>query len=377
MRLVGEIGVAEVIAFVIGTTAEAIKVAPVIHRLRRRGEPIEIWATYQHTDSLDTTLGTLDLGRPHYVFTRGVNGKTIERPAQMIAWYRNCRRSLKRDRKQLRERLGEHPLLVVHGDTMTTVFGAFAARRLKVPSAHIEAGLRSGNLLRPFPEEIDRRIVGKVAMIHFAPNAEATELLRRKGKDAVDTKNNTAIDGVLDTVDVDAPPAKQYGLVLLHRYELMSKPALIKETLEVLDQTSPVPLTILTDAYSGGPVNEALRALNSSKITASPKLEYPAFVNAMNQAEFVVTDSGGIQQEVGLLGVPTLLHRQLTESPDGIGANVVLSGWEMSAIEKFMTDYPGLRRDFVRPETSPSDIIVSALEARGYLSTASGSAGRD
>lgn len=354
----------------IGTTAEAIKVAPVIHRLEARGVATEIWATYQHTDSLDSTFETLGLNPPRCVFTRGVAGAPIERPAQMIRWLSACMRGLLKNRRRLRQRLGENPLMVVHGDTMTTVFGAFAARLLRVPSAHIEAGLRSGSLLRPFPEEIDRRLVGKLAKIHFAPNAEAAARLRRRGKDVVNTLRNTAVDGVLDTVSTDSGAGSAdspYGLVLLHRYELMSKPALVKQTLETLARTTPVPLTVLTDAFSGGPVNEALEALQSDAIRTSPKLAYPDFVNTMARAEFVVTDSGGIQQEVGLLGVPTLLHREVTESPDGIGANIVLSGWEMGAIERFMQEYEALRVPLQQPDRSPSDIVVSALAERGYL----------
>lgn len=350
----------------LGTSAEAIKVQPVMRRLRDQGVDFEIWSTYQHTDALDSALDALELPRPSYSFARGAKGNPIERPRQMVTWLLSCMGSLRRDRKELRKRLGSNPLLIVHGDTVTTVFGALSARFLRVPAAHVEAGLRSGNLLRPFPEEIDRRIVGKLAKLHFAPNAEATANLR--GKDVVNTERNTAVDGILDTLSPDAVASKDpYGLVLLHRYELISQPDFVKQTIATLSEHSKTPVIILTDVFSGGPINEALEALDSSLLKASPKLAYPEFVNAMAGAEFIFTDSGGIQQEAGLLGVPTMLHRQVTESPDGVGENVVLSGWDLEKVAHFLQNYAELRRPLTRPEHSPSDIIVEALRDRGYV----------
>ncbi|TXJ04145.1 MAG: hypothetical protein E6Q27_08820 [Aeromicrobium sp.] len=338
-------------------------------RLRERGVPFEIWSTYQHTDILDRAIEFLEAPSPSFVFARGVKGQPIEKALQMVPWLLTCFRSLRRNRKRLRQRLGENPLVIVHGDTVTTVFGALAAKFLKVPSAHIEAGLRSGNLLRPFPEEIDRRIVGMLATTHFAPNAKAVETLR--GKDAVNTLRNTAVDGVLDTIsDRPAPIEKPYGLVLLHRFEFMQQPGFIKQTLEALDRTTPVPLYILTDVYSGGPITNALKAIGSDKISTIPKLTYPDFVNAMANAELVVTDSGGAQQELGLIGTPTLLHRQVTESPDGIGANILLSKWDLATVEQFMRTYETFRVPLVRPEHLPSEIIIDALVKRGYVSPA-------
>ena len=356
------------IVFVLGTSAEAIKVQPVMRRLKDRGVPSEIWATYQHTDALDAALRALELPAPTYFFTRGAKGAPIERPSQMVTWLAACFRALFKHKKALRARLGENPLIVVHGDTVTTVFGAIAARILRVPSAHVEAGLRSGNLMRPFPEELDRRIVGKLARVHFAPNAEATHNLRKK--DVVNTLRNTAIDGVLDTLTEEAPVLqKPYGLVLLHRFEFISQGDFVAKTIETLNAHTKVPLVILTDAFSGGPVNEALKNLSDPKLTPSQKLPYPEFVNAMANAELIFTDSGGIQQEAGLLGVPTMLHRQVTESPDGMDRNIVLSGWDLEKVKNFLVNYEELRKPLERPEQSPSDIIVDAFEARGYLST--------
>lgn len=316
----------------------------------------EIWATYQHTDALDKTLESLGLPKPSFTFARGAKGKPIERPTQVITWLWDCFRSLLRNRKSLSQKLGSNSLIIVHGDTLTTVFGAIAAKILRTPSAHIEAGLRSGNLLRPFPEEIDRRIVGMLATVHFAPNADATRNLRNR--DVVNTFRNTAVDGVLDVLGV-APSTLDppYGLVLLHRFEFISQHELVRQTIHTLDKYSPVPLIVITDVFSGGPINEYLNELDSEKIRVIDKLPYPNFVNAMAGAEFVFTDSGGLQQEAGLLGVPTMLHRQVTESPDGVGRNVVLSEWDLTKVETFLTRYNDFRAGSDEPTRSPSEVI--------------------
>lgn len=358
------------IVFILGTTAEAIKIKPVADRLSRRGTPFEIWATYQHTDSLVKSLASLELPAPSYTFSFGARGKQIERPSQMLAWLTTCMRSLMRDRRALRNRLGLNPLIVVHGDTVTTVFGAVAARVLRVPSAHIEAGLRSGSLFRPFPEELDRRIVGLLARVHFAPNEEAERTLRRR--DVVNTEQNTAIDGVLDTLDSQtaAAPAltSPYGLVLLHRFEFISQPDFVRETVATLAENSRIPLIVLTDAFSGGPMNEAISEVKNGMVRTTQKLDYADFVRAMARAEFIFTDSGGIQQEAGLLGVPTMLHRKVTESPDGIGRNIVLSDWNLDRVREFLAGYTDLSAPVLRPERSPSDIIIDSLAERGFLS---------
>lgn len=361
-------GLASVIVFIIGTSAEAIKIQPVLRRLRDQKIPFEIWSTYQHTEALDKALDSLALPGPSYAFARGDNGKPIERPGQMFSWIVSCFKSLFRDRKALGQRLGESPLVIVHGDTVTTVFGAIAARILGAPCAHIEAGLRSGKLTKPFPEEIDRRIVGKLAAIHFAPNAEAAGHLGKR--DVVNTYNNTAVDGVLDVLGtVPSEFAAPYGLVLLHRYEFIAQPSLVRETISTLAEKSPVPLVVITDVFSGGAIRNALEQVSADRVRIVDKLSYPKFVNAMSGAEFVFTDSGGLQEEAGLLGVPTMLHREVTERPDGIGRNIILSYWNLDKVASFVLDYAKFRRPMIIPENRPSDIIVETLRTRGFSPT--------
>ncbi|HLP23592.1 MAG TPA: UDP-N-acetylglucosamine 2-epimerase [Microbacteriaceae bacterium] len=355
------------VVFIVGTSAELIKVQPVAQRLLDRGAPVQFWATYQHTDSLDRMFSSYGFPQPSFVFARGARGKPIQRPTQMIGWLARCIRMLFTHRRELRKRLGERPLIIVHGDTVTTVFGAIAARVLGATAAHVEAGLRSGRLFRPFPEEIDRRLTGRIAHIHYVPNAVAADNLA--GKDVVNTFRNTAVDGVLDSL-ASAPAAnsgERYGIALLHRFELISQPSFVDATVRTIADNATIPVYVITDAFSGGPVEAAIARVNSPLLRPIPKRPYRDFVQFMRDAEFLVTDSGGLQQESAVLGVPTLLHRQVTESPDGVGANVVLSGWDLDAVASFLQNPERYRSAPDVPESRPSDIIVTDLIRRGFV----------
>src|SRR3546814_1993668 len=178
---------------------------------------------------------------------------------------------------------------------MTTVLGTFIGRRLHVPVAHVEAGLRSGNWRHPFPEELDRRIVGRFAHIHYVPTEEAAANLGGR-QNVVLTHGNTVKDAVRDAARPLAEPEEAYGLVLLHRFEFISNQALVRETLQTLDAHSPHPLRLIVDSYSRDAIEQTIAALGLSRFRVMPKLEHGDFVATLRGAAFVVTDSGGIQQ---------------------------------------------------------------------------------
>lgn len=356
------------IIFIYGTTAEAIKIAPVARRLTQLGVPYQQWVTRQHTESLDRAIPELGLREPDRYIANGWRGKPLKTPLQMLGWLADVMRWSARNYRLLRRETPEGSLVVVHGDTMTTVMGTFIGRFIGAPVAHIEAGLRSGNWRHPFPEELDRRIVGRFANIHYAPSDEAARNLAGRA-DVINTLGNTAKDAVSDVASGDISRRigePTYGLVLLHRYEFISNQAMVRETLETLQANSRVPLRIVVDSFSGGAVALAVEELGLTRFTLMTKLEHGEFVATMQQAEFVITDSGGIQQEAAALGVPTLIHRKVTEGREGFGSSAVLSGWDFAVVEAFLGNYERYRRHAPSDEPSPSDIIVADLVARGY-----------
>lgn len=353
------------IIFIYGTTAEAIKLAPIARRLDDRGIAYEHWLTKQHTTALTKLLPSLGLHEPERIIADGVNGEPLRGSRDAVRWLLSIRRWLKENRKHLRSSLPRNSVIVVHGDTMTSVVGAYIARRLGVACAHVEAGLRSGNWRHPFPEELDRRIVGRMATVHYTPSQEATRNLRGR-RNVVHTHGNTALDAVLDHSHGPTVDASPYGVVLLHRFEFLNNPALVESTLSTLAEHSPVPLKFFVDAYANEVLAAVLPRLSGSVIEVTQKQPHEEFVSTLRGAEFIVTDSGGIQAEAALLGIPTLIHRRATEQREGLGENIVLSEWRLPSVAEFLKNYETFARPLVVPEHSPSDIIVADLVIRGY-----------
>lgn len=353
------------IVFVYGTTAEAIKIAPVARRLAAKGIPFQQWLTMQHTDSLREILPTLGLPEPDRIIADGSHGKPLKSRGDVLVWLRSVARWMRKNVRTLRRALPADTVIVVHGDTMTTVIGAWLAHRLHLASAHIEAGLRSGNWRHPFPEELDRRIVGKLATIHYPPSDEAAAHLSGR-KNVVNTHRNTVVDAVLDQGE-DALEGDPFGVVLLHRYEFISNPDLVETTIRTLAELSPLPLRLMVDAYSEGALRHALSKHDTRGVfQAQAKLRHQEFIGLLKGASFIVTDSGGIQAEAALIGVPTLIHRKTTEQHEGVGVNIVISGWDQATLANFLRDPERYRVPLQTPEVSPSDIIVDDLIARGY-----------
>ena len=145
------------IVFCYGTTAEAIKLAPVMKRLTARGIDFEQWVTLQQAATVLDSLAALGIPKPDRILAVGRSGRPLSGPLDVVFWLAHIARWAVRERRSVRRSLGEHSVVVVHGDTMTSVVGAALARFMKVDSAHVEAGLRSGNWRHPFPEELDRR----------------------------------------------------------------------------------------------------------------------------------------------------------------------------------------------------------------------------
>lgn len=359
------------IIFIYGTTAEAIKLAPIMRRLDAKGIAYEQWVSFQHTDSLRKAIPELGLADPDRVIANGYRGKPLKSPIQMVRWMLDVFAWSLINTRAARRSLPHGSIVVVHGDTMTTVLGTLIGRRLGVPVAHVEAGLRSGDWRHPFPEELDRKIVGRLAKIHYAPTEEAARNLEGR-ENVVVTGGNTAKDGVRDAAASAVFDAEEFGLVLLHRFEFISNAALVSETLTTLDRHTPLPLKLVVDAYSRDAIESTIRELGLTNFSIIPKLEHSEFVAVLRSAKFVVTDSGGIQEEAAELGAPTLIHRKVSERSDGLGTNAMLSGWDHGVVAAFLRSYENYRVVDIQRDASPSDIIVADLIDRGFAKPGDG-----
>jgi UDP-N-acetylglucosamine 2-epimerase (non-hydrolysing) len=265
--------------------------------------------------------------------------------------------------------------LVVHGDTMTTVVGAVMGRLLHLPVAHIEAGLRSHDWRHPFPEELNRRTVARIADVHYAPSAVAVNNLARARGEVLSTGANTVRDS-LDLVP-DTPPFEEerydrltvarFGLVSIHRFELLANEARLRGLLEVLREESlRTPLLFIDHPVTAARV-ESLgleQLFDDDRFVRVPRLPYGRFVNLLRRSSFLVTDSGGSQEECSYLNHPCLVHRLATERDEGLGTNVVLSRFDLEAVRRFLDDPERYRAPSAVADASPSDFIVADIRRR-------------
>lgn len=331
---------------VFGTRPEAIKMAPVVHALAKAdGIEARVCVTAQHRQMLDQVLDLfaikpdfdLDLMKPRQDLTDITTNVLLGMRTVFKQWRPDW--------------------VLVHGDTTTTLATSLAAYYEKISVGHVEAGLRTGNIYSPWPEEMNRRIAGTVASVHFAPTEAAKGNLLRE---TVHEKNiivtgNTVIDALLDVVkrvrQDDAlisgmqtrfeflDKKKKLILVTGHRRENFGSGFLnICGALAEISQRDDV--QIVYPVHLNPNVQEPVRRLLGGKINIiliDPQ-DYLPFVYLMDQAYLLLTDSGGIQEEAPSLGKPVLVMRDTTERPEAVQAGTVkLVGTDKAAIIKEAT----------------------------------------
>jgi UDP-N-acetylglucosamine 2-epimerase (non-hydrolysing) len=357
------------IVVIFGTTGELIKLMPVLARLMRRGQPFSLVSTGQQVTQIPRLLELAGLPPVDLWLARGVDGRDLRTNRDIPRWAASVATRYLRDYRPLRRRLREGAggsLVLVHGDTMTTLYGAVLGRALGAPVAHIESGLRSFDLLHPFPEELNRRLTSRIATICYAPGAWAASNLRRG--QVVDTGSNTIRDA-LHMVDAEAAvpielPGEPFGIVSLHRFELLNDRRLLEQALRALSASKwpllfvdhPVTVAAIERFGLGHHFDAGLRPI--------PRLDFFGFVATMRKSSFLVTDSGGSQEETYYLDLPCLVHRKRTERPEGLGETAVVSGYALDVLQSFLDDPTRFRRRSELPVESPSDVIVEDLAAR-------------
>jgi UDP-N-acetylglucosamine 2-epimerase (non-hydrolysing) len=308
-----------VVLCVVGTRPEAVKMAPVIRALKREPEfqPV-VLATAQHRDLLDQTLAIFGI-TPDIDLNLMTPGQTLAAlTARLLAG--------------LDDVLSAHTPAVVlaQGDTTTVMAAAFAAFYRQIPFGHVEAGLRTGDLRRPFPEEMNRVVTARLARWHFAPTETARTALLAEGvpPSAVHLTGNTVIDALLDVAGraTGTPLAegRRRILVTAHRREHFGAPfAEICRALRTLaDQREDI--EILYPVHPNPEVQRPARSIlgGHPRIRLLEPLGYADFVAAMKGCHFILSDSGGVQEEAPALGKPVLVLRHETERPEAVAAGV-------------------------------------------------------
>lgn len=328
---------------IIGTRPDALKMAPVIQQINRLPDQVEhhLISTGQHQEMLRQVLDVFHLRPDHEL--------QIMSPGQSLAGITS--RILDR-LDPLLEKISPQ-VLIAQGDTTTTFAGSLAAFYRRIPVAHVEAGLRTNNRYDPFPEEMNRRLTGSLASLHFAPTSQAAENLRREGvsADSIHEVGNTVIDALLQAAEVpfefeDAELRRVVSsdtpllLVTAHRRENLGAPlrricsavrrlAEERANLQIVFQMhrNPAVRQVICEVLQGRP-----------RVLLIDPQEYLPWTNLMKRSSLILTDSGGIQEEAPALGKPVLVMRETTERPEGIAAGTAcLVGTDVERIAGAVT----------------------------------------
>ena len=343
------------ILFVFGTRPEAIKMAPVIKAFKdEKIFDTKVCVTGQHRQMLDQVLDIFDI-KPDYDLNIMELGQDLfDITANVLSGMKNVLSEYSPD------------LVLVHGDTSTTSATAIAAFYQKIKVGHIEAGLRTGNIYSPWPEEVNRQISGVIANYHFAPTSTSMEnlLKENKNKENILVTGNTVIDAlflVLDKIEKDAKlkntilksisdqykfnSDKKIILVTGHRRENFGEgfTNICKALKKIADDNQDVDIVypVHLNPNVQKPVKNILS--NSKNIYLINPLSYENFIYLMSKSYFIITDSGGVQEEAPSLGKPVLVLRNTTERPEALEAGTVkLVGTNFEAIvnesQKFLDD---------------------------------------
>lgn len=324
---------------IFGTRPEAIKMAPLVKELKLRKE-IEciVCVTAQHRQMLDQVLEAFNI-TPEYDLNIMSEGQTLSDITSRVL------KGLEGIIKEIKPNI-----ILVHGDTTTTFAGALAAFYNQVDIGHVEAGLRTWNKYSPYPEEMNRQMVGVMADMHFAPteNSKKSLLNETKNPENIYVTGNTAIDALATTVkkDYKHPIFDWIGndrLILLtaHRRENLGEPMrhMFKAIKKVVDEHKDV--KVVYPVHLNPKVKEVADEILGSdeRIKLINPLEVIDFHNFINKAHIILTDSGGIQEEAPSLGKPVLVLRNTTERPEGIDAGTLkLAGTDEETIYKLTTE---------------------------------------
>jgi len=352
--------------FVLGTRAQLVKVAPVLTLACERGLEHVVWFTGQHRESIDDLIKDFDI-RSEFVLPAEHSERSSI--AKLLAWapgtILKCRRYLRttgRDRGA--------PLVVVHGDTLSTLLGAAAAAMSDSPVVHLESGLSSGRLFDPFPEELLRRLTFRLSDYALCPNRDAVHRMHRyRGVEVVDTGENTLLDCVRFAVREGLPASPQpYFVASIHRFQnIYNRSNLVRIVDELIAASEYSEVRFVLHP----PTEQRLRKYGlmerleaAPAMQVVPRMPYTTFLGVIAGARAVFSDGGSNQEELSYLGIPAILYRERSERPDGLGANIVLRDDLGEPLPVFIAtgELDRLRRPGrIDSDARPSEVSVQAL----------------
>ncbi len=354
----------------IGTKAQYIKTAPLMRLLQQRNIPYRLIDSGQHAKTTAELRQELGVKKPDVVLHQKGNIRSV---TVLVGWFLEYLfLAVFRPKKVSGEIFGgKGGVCVIHGDTLSTLVGLLLARRAGLRVAHIEAGLRSFNPLKPFPEEIVRIICMHAGHYLFAPNRWALQNIRRmniRGAKVFNIHQNTNVEALYYSLKKGKRTEEagtDYCVMIIHRAETI----LIKKRLEfivaVMEHIAhQIPVRFVMHDPTRNKLAEfgfLERLMRNPKIRTSGLLPHSDFLRLVSEAAFLITDGGSIQEESHYLNVPCLVMRSETERNEGLGSNVRLACFSWDEVTAFLRDYPTLRRSGKVADKEPSKKILEVL----------------
>lgn len=336
----------------------------------RRGLPFQFIASGQNDIERSELLQYCDKVRPDIV----LHSEPIRKNALgLLLWFiKTLLSSIWLLRPVLSQHKRGEAIMVVHGDTVSTVMGALLGKLYGLKVAHVEAGLRSFDFFHPFPEEIDRLITSRLADIHFCPNSWSVSNIKAKRGEKIDTGHNTLLDALAITQaetnvsqQVNQLRSVPYFVFVMHRQENLFNAELVRSLVaKIIQQSKETHCVFILHHLTEVALDRLglLEKLNKVQtITTVRRMPYIEFMQLLSTAEYVVTDGGSNQEECYYLGKPCLVLRKVTERTEGLGQNVVLSELDAKIIDDFLANPYSHTQPPVTVKVSPSETIAEHL----------------
>lgn len=355
--------------FVFGTRAQLVKIAPVLQLAAEKGVKHSVWFTGQHEESIDDLIADFGL---RSTFVLPANRQERSSIGRLLLWMPSTAYACYRYIKGVHMWSGKRPLVIVHGDTLSTWMGAVAGRWGGGDIVHLESGLSSGKWNDPFPEEMLRRLTFRKARFAICPNDQAAELMSRyHGCIVVNSKENTLLDCVRfamrDRSQV-VVGARNYFVVSVHRFQNIYKRNELARIVDEIREAANFgdvyfilhpPTEIRLKKYG---LYETLA--ETPGVNVRPRMPYTEFLALIGGARAVLTDGGSNQEELSYLGVPTVLFRDRSERPDGLGTNIIMRGDINVSLREFIESggIDQLRSaSRINDAVQPSQLTIEAL----------------
>ncbi len=364
------------IYFFIGTEAELIKLFPVIIECQSLEMICNIIATGQNDLKTSRILEFINLNGKFIELSKEENIK--KSTLGLFEWFiKTSRKASGIIRNAFSTELLKGADIVIHGDTISTMLGAFVGRKLEMRVCHVEAGLRSHNFLNPFPEEIDRFITSKLARVHFAPGDLPMKNLKKAKGTVINTKQNTLLDSLRFSQDIPVKSnvkeilSENYFVFVMHRQENLANEAFVESAInQVMEIARKYKCVFILHKITESVLKQLglLQELKKAEnFILLPRVDYFDFMKLLNGAQFVITDGGSNQEELYYMGKPCMIIRKTTERSEGIGKNAVMFDGNINSISSFASEFQKYKIQIEEHKESPAKIISSYLSEIGKI----------